>query len=123
MTEIKIPLSKKKNLLMILAAVVFIVLGVVFIVKPESFASPFLQNMALKRLVGVLSVVFFGAVAIYGTMKLFDKKDGLIISEEGIIDNTNASSVGLISWGDILAIETQNVMSTRFLLIFIKNPK
>lgn len=123
MTEIKIPLSKKKNLLMLLGATIFVVLGVLFVVRPENFTSPFHQNIALIRLVGISGIVFFGACTIYGMMKLFDKKYGLIIDREGIIDNTNASSIGLIDWADILSVETQNVMSTRFLLIFIKNPE
>ena len=123
MTEITIPLSKKKNLLMLLGAAIFVLLGGLFIVRPENFTSPFHQNIALIRLVGLLSVVFFGTCAIYGIIKLFDKKHGLIINKEGIFDNTNASSIGLISWADILSVETQSIMTTRFLLIFIKNPE
>jgi hypothetical protein len=122
MTEIRIPLSKKKNLLMLMGAAIFVLLGILFVVRPENFTSPFRQNIVLIRLVGILSIVFFGACAIYGMIKLFDKKYGLIINNEGIIDNTNASSIGLINWADILSVETRNVMSTRFLLIFIKNP-
>jgi len=98
MTEIKIPLSKKKKSLMLLGAAIFVLLGVLFVVRPENLTSPLHQNIALIRLVGMLSVVFFGACAIYGMIKIFDKKYGLIIGTEGIIDNTNASSIGLINW-------------------------
>jgi hypothetical protein len=51
-----------------------------------------------------------------------DKKYGLIIDSDGITDNTNASSIGLIVWPGILSSKTRQVMSTKFLLIFIKNP-
>jgi hypothetical protein len=47
----------------------------------------------------------------------------LIINEDGIIDNTNASSIGLIKWADITEIRTEQVMSTKFLLIYTNNPK
>jgi hypothetical protein len=122
MTEIEIPLSKKKNVLMLLGAIIFVVLGVWFVSKPENFVSSIYRNIALIRFAGMLSIVFFGVCAIYGVIKLFDKKYGLIIDKNGITDNTNASSVGLISWADISSIETQQVMSTKFLLIFITNP-
>lgn len=122
MTEIKIPLSKKKNLLMLIGATIFVIMGTLFIVKPENFASTFHRNIALIRFVGILSVLFFGACGIYGMIKLFDKKYGLIIDADGITDNTNAASVGLINWTDILSIKTQQVMSTKFLLIFITAP-
>ncbi|HEY4324919.1 MAG TPA: STM3941 family protein [Mucilaginibacter sp.] len=122
MTEIKIPLSKKKNLLMLMGAAMFVILGVFFVARPETFASPFHRNITLIRFVGMLSVIFFGACTVYGMIKLFDKKYGLIIDTDGITDNTNASSVGLINWADISSIETQQVMSTKFLLIFITNP-
>ena len=123
MTEIKIPFSKKKKLLMLLGAAIFVLLGVLFVTSPGNFTSPFHQNMVLIRLVGLSSGVFFGGCAIYGTIKPFDNKYGLIINNEGIIDNTNASSIGLINWADILSIKIENVISTRFLLIFIKNPE
>jgi hypothetical protein len=108
---------------MLLGAAMFVVLGVWFVDKPENFTSPFHQNTILIILIGMLSVVFFGACAIYGVIKIFDKKYGLIINKDGIIDNTNALSIGLINWADILSIETKNVMSNRFLLLFIKNPE
>lgn len=77
MTEIKIPLSKKKKLLMLLGAKIFVVPGVLFVFRPENFTLSFHQNIALIRLVGMSSVVFFGACAIYRMIKLFDKKYGL----------------------------------------------
>lgn len=54
---------------------------------------------------------------------MFDNKLGLIIDDEGIFDNAHAASVGLIRWADIIAIETAQVKSARFLLIYTLNPE
>ena len=107
---------------MLIGATIFIILGILFISRPENFVSQLHRNITVIRAVGILSLVFFGTCAIYGMIKLFDKKYGLIINTDGITDNTNASSVGHINWADISSIKAQQVMSAKFLLIFIKNP-
>ena len=55
--------------------------------------------------------------------KLSDKKPGLIIDKNGITDNSNASSIGLIEWSDISEIKTSQVMSTKFIMIEVINPE
>ena len=60
---------------------------------------------------------------IYGIIKLFDKKAGLIIDSHGITDNTNASSIGLIEWNDINNIRIMQIMSSKLLLIDVDNPE
>jgi hypothetical protein len=54
---------------------------------------------------------------------MFDNKVGLTIDENGIIDSTNATSIGLIKWSEITEIKTEQVMSTKFLLIFVKDQR
>lgn len=122
MTEINISLSKKKNVLMVVGAIIFVVMGVLFVYKPENFVISIYRSIAVVRLIGIASIVLFGALGIYGLTKLFDKRIGLTINENGITDNTSAISLGLINWTDISAIETQQVMSTKFLLIFVTHP-
>ena len=53
---------------------------------------------------------------------MFGKTNRLTIDENGIFDNTNASSVGLINLTDITAIKTEQVASTKFQLIYTSNP-
>ncbi len=53
---------------------------------------------------------------------MFDNNVGLTIDDNGIIDNTNASSIGLIKWFEITEIKTEQIMSTKFLLIYTKDP-
>ncbi len=109
-------------LLLLLGALGFVTIGTLFIVNPDKFISTRMRSPIIIRVTGVASVLFFGAAAIYGTKKMFDKAIGLTIDDNGIIDNTNASSVGLIKWADITEIKTEQVMSTKFLLIFTTDP-
>src|SRR5690554_205847 len=122
MNQIKIPLSKTKILLLLFGAIGFVVLGTLFILNPTKFISPIMRNPEIIRIAGIASVLFFGAAGVYGTRKMFDKTIGLTIDNNGIFDNTNASSVGLIKWTDITEIKTEKFASTKTLLIYTTNP-
>lgn len=106
MTEIiEIKLSKGKIILLFLAAITFVILGCFLAIKPENFVSTLLMNPEAIRISGILGVLFFGVGIIFIARKLFDNKPGLIIDQYGITDNTNATSIGLIEWKDIIGIE------------------
>lgn len=122
MDRIEIPISKKKILLLLIGALLFVISGILFITTPETFITMFVRNVTVIRLVGIAGVLFFGAAGIYGITKLFDKSNGLVIDDSGITDNTNASGSGLIIWDDITEIKIEQVMSTKFLLIYISDP-
>jgi hypothetical protein len=79
------------------------------------------RNPFMLKLVGIVSIVFFGAVGLFVIRKFFDKKAGLIIDQNGLTDQSSGVSVGLIPWSDIVEIETAQVMSTRFLLINVRD--
>jgi hypothetical protein len=123
MDKIEIPISKTKIFILLIGTILFVIFGVLFIMTPDSFVTILFRNPQTIRLTGIASVLFFGAAGIYGFLKLFDKSLGLIIDDNGITDNTNASSVGLILWSDITEIKTEQVMSTKFLLIYTTNPE
>ncbi len=120
MNKIEIPLSKTKLFLGIGGSVLFVVLGIYLFATIADNQTQF--NATVVKVVGIASVLFFGATGIYGIKKLFDANIGLTIDENGITDNTNATSIGLISWGDILEICTVQIASTKFLLIYTTNP-
>jgi hypothetical protein len=122
MNKVEIQLSKKKIGLLLIGAIVFVLLGMLFLLTPDNFISIIIRNPQTIRVVGIAAVLFFGAVGVFVLRKLFDKSIGLAIDENGITDNSNASSVGLIEWTDIVGIKTKQVMSTKFLLILINNP-
>lgn len=121
MNRIEIPLSKTKLFLTVCGAAIFVVLGFYMILRMAHDQDRF--NPILLQGVGFVSVVFFGAIAIFGSKKLFTTSAGVIIDEKGIIDNSSGVSIGLIEWNDIEGITTTNVMSNRFLLIHVSNPE
>ena len=126
MTEpIEIPLGKKKISLLLFAALIFVACGIWIILDPIKFTETQFgfRNPETARIWGTVGAIFFSTVGIYGFVKLFDKKPGLIIDSNGITDNTNAASIGLIQWTHITGIRTEEIMSTKFLLIDVENPE
>jgi len=120
MNKVEIPLSKTKLLLGISGSILFVAAGVFLFViaNNQTRFSPTLVKVA-----GMAGIIFFGATGVYGIIKMFDDNIGLTIDENGITDNTNASSVGLIKWSDITEIKSAEVVSTQFLLIYTANPE
>lgn len=122
--KIEIPLSKNKLFLGIGGSILFVLLGIWLYLNAENFQEHsfrLLRNPMVAKGVGIIAILFFGATGIFGFRKLFDKKVGLIIDSNGITDNSNALSVGLIEWNDITEIITTQVMSTKFLLIKVND--
>ena len=121
--RIEIALSKRKLILLFIAGLVFVIFGCLGAVNPEDFVSTIFRNSMVIRISGIAAVCFFGIGIIFISRKLFDNKPGLIIDEYGITDNTNATSIGLIEWNDIIRVEKKQVMFTKFLILHTNNPE
>lgn len=121
--QIEIPLSKKKMLLTLSGAIVFVGLGVWFLINPPETNHSLFGNPTLIFVAGLASILFFGLVAVVIFRKFSDKKPGLTINEQGIIDNSSGVPAGLIPWADIQEIKISQVMSQKFLMLILKNPE
>jgi hypothetical protein len=119
MNSIEIPFSKWKLLLAVVASTLFVVLGVflLFVWSEEAGAS---SPMA-KKIIGGLLIVFFGAVSAVGFVKMLSRKCALLINDEGILDNTTASSFGLIKWENVTGFKIEEMMSRKYLVIQVNN--
>lgn len=113
--KIEIPLSKTKIFLHLLGSIFFVALWVFIFVEIEPFF--------FIDIIGYFGVLFFGFIFIVLMRKIFDRRPGLIIDQNGITDNTNYTSVGLIEWDDILGIDTYQVHSTKMIVIQIDEPE
>lgn len=120
--KITIPLSKSKIALLLTGSIVFIMLGILFILYPERFLTILFRNEEIIRITGFVSVGFFGLCSIFYVIKLFDNKLGLIIDKQGILDNSSGVSSGLIAWQDIQDIAVLEIVRQKIILIMVSNP-
>lgn len=121
--ETRIELSKKKLILALIASIIFVTVGIIFVINPTKFTSFLFRSPTLIFLAGLASIIFFGGLWLYLIKKMFDKKAGLIVSDEGITDNSSAISVGFVSWEDITEITVQEVMSNKFIILITNQPE
>ncbi len=120
--QIEIPLSKTKMTLTFLGSLVFVGIGIWFLINPPKSNHWLFDNPAVIFIAGLASVIFFGLIAVTIFRKLLDKKPGLIISKQGITDNSSGVSAGLIPWADIQEIKISQVMNQKFLMFIVRNP-
>ncbi len=121
--KIIIPLSKTKITLLTFGAIAFVVVGFLFTINPEKYVTLIFRNKELIRIAGIASIGFFGLCGIYLTLKLFDTKPGLIIDQNGVLDNSSGISAGLISWNDVQHIDKLEIARQRFIMIIVSNPE
>lgn len=119
-----IELSKVKIVLLILGAIVFVVLGAWLlsldaeaIESQRKFSSP-----TLIYGIGIVSIVFFGLCGLVGIRKLFDKSPGLIVSAEGILDNSSGVSAGIIPWSEVVSIGEYQIQKQKFISVQVTDP-
>ncbi|QQS20790.1 MAG: hypothetical protein IPL87_04520 [Candidatus Moraniibacteriota bacterium] len=121
--RIEIPLSRTKLILAFLGSLVFVALGLWFLVHPPTTNHWLFGNRTVIFVAGLVSVIFFGLVAGILFRKFSDKKPGLVLSRQGITDNSSGISVGLIPWTDIQEIRISKVMNQDLLMIIVRNPQ
>ncbi|MDF2188087.1 STM3941 family protein [Paraflavitalea sp. CAU 1676] len=126
-TTIEIPLSKVKLTKLVFYCVLFLAGGLWMIISNPQTSNPVFNNPFVKAvsayggvLMGILGIIFIGR-------KLFDNEPGLVLSEQGIIDNASTYKFGLIPWSDISQIYDRTVQASitskqRFVTIGLENP-
>ncbi|MBA9075666.1 STM3941 family protein [Rufibacter quisquiliarum] len=116
---VDIPLSKRKNLIMLLLCLAFVLAS--WFIWRHAGDEP---QASLFRAVALAGFMFFGVICGgYGLYKLFDNRPGLVLDKIGINDNSSALGGRLIKWGEVVRLEEREVYGTPFLLVFVTNPE
>lgn len=127
--ETIIELSRKKLILLILGSCAFVALGAWLLscdaAEIESGRSfRFFYNEPLVVYgAGLAAILFFGAGGLYGLIKLFDKKPGLILNSSGLVDNASAVAAGFIPWSEVLGASIYEIQKQKMLIIGVRNPQ
>lgn len=121
--QIEIKLSKTKLTLILISSILFVAVGFWFVINPAKFISPIVHSTTKIFIAGLAGILFFGFVGFFICKKLLDKGLGLIINDEGIIDNSSGVSAGQILWSDISGIETMKVYRENLLMLIVDNPE
>lgn len=118
----EIAVSKKKMIKGLIASIFFVLLGLWIVIFQPATDNAVFNNPILKYGASLASVLFFGFAIFYYSKKLASNKPGLIIDDDGIIDNSSAVSAGRIPWTDIINITTAKVFRQEFLVLIVANP-
>ncbi len=124
-----VELSKTKIALAILGTCAFVAIGIWLLFLDEaiirtssSYRLLFNEPMYARGL-GIVSIVIFGALALFFFKKLFDKKPGLVFNNSGIVDNASAVAAGFIPWSEITGYDIFEMPQQKMLIIMVGDPQ
>ena len=121
--QIEISLSKMKLTLMVIGSLLFVVIGILFVINPEKYTIPIMRNPTVIFISGLASILFFSLCFVFIAKKLGDNSLGLIISDKGIFDNSSGLSAGQILWSDIENISVIKIHRQRLIMLQVTNPQ
>lgn len=119
----EIPFRKSKNISIYLSGFLLVLVALFFIFMPPTTAHPVLG-----------SPIFFGVLAgflLVAAWRLFQtawhrmvsKKPGMRVNEQGLEDFSSKINQGFISWSEVEKLEIKEVVSSKFIVIYLHNPE
>ena len=118
-TDIVIPFSRKKLVLILLSSLFLLLTAGYYLIKGGlTIGDRTYYNIALTVL-SAISLVIVPITNFNFLLKLMKKEGGLIIGQEGIIDNTSTLSIGEIKWEDIQYLS----INQRLIMVHVNNPE
>ncbi len=118
--EIVIPLSRSKIVFLVLGSIAFVALSLWIWTIPEG-EGPF--SSGFRKIASVAGILFASICGFYGCVKIFDRNPGLLIDDDGIVDNSSAVAAGRIHWHEVIGIRENEIFGQRFLTIEVDDPE
>ena len=127
--ETVIELSKTKMTLVALGALAFVAIGIWIMtldagdIRTGKSFRLFFNSPAFAYGLGILAIVFFGGAGVFIVRKFLDKRPGLVLNSEGIIDNASVASPGLIPWCEITGFNIFEMSGQKMLIVLVTDPE
>jgi hypothetical protein len=112
-----IKINNLKLIYLLIIYSIFFKLSLAFILCPDMFVSVLFRNKYILFLIGIISLPIMFLYSISYLLMYLDKKSGMIVTDEYIIDNSQYESLGKIMWKDVKGITKDN----KNLVLIMKN--
>jgi hypothetical protein len=110
--------KKSRIFILGLLSFFFVALGVLFLY----IASIADGDVWVLRVVGIISILFFGFGLLYCVYSFLSNKPALIINDEGIHDNSSFLAAGMVKWEEILDFQWVHLQRQVFLGLITHDP-
>jgi hypothetical protein len=110
-----IAVSQLKLLGLLLIGLMFVALGLGMLLQP---------GVALvMKILGAVSVLFFGLCTYVACAKLTQRKPGLILNSQGFCDQSAGVSAGCVLWKDVSGIEPSAMAGQKFVSVMLHDQR
>ena len=119
-----IQLSKRRLILLLVGSCAFVVGGIWMSRAEVDPRDPmaFFRYPPVVHGTGLACIAFFGLTGAVSFWKLFDKRPGLVLNAEGLIDNSSGSAAGPVPWSDIAGFEVVQIFGQKLLIVKMVDP-
>ncbi|MFC5464071.1 STM3941 family protein [Lederbergia graminis] len=97
-------------------SLVFVLIGLVFLFVQ------FDGDTVIPKVIGAITVIFFGLCMLYYIKVLMKPEPAVIVTKEGIIDQSSYIRAGLVRWEEIEGIDLISFSGQDYLGIFTFDP-
>ncbi|MBS1613136.1 MAG: hypothetical protein JST49_09970 [Bacteroidetes bacterium] len=115
MEPVTIKPKKTQSVILVMGGLAFVLLGIFMLTVSH-------KGQLVPSIVAVAGIVFFGGGGILALSKSLNPSTDIVISDEGINDNSSYISVGLIEWQDILKVDEGVIKNQSFIMIYVMDP-
>ena len=112
MDKIEIYSSKKKLFLLLIASLLFVVVGIFMLLYFEN----------IKKIIGLISILFFGLGIYFSIRGLVKNQLILVIDAIGINVNPKKSLSEKIEWKNIIGFSEIRIQGAKIVIIKVNNP-